>query len=96
MLSPSADTAIGIVFAGQAELNQRLQNQAIRQQQVVVDFDARRAVAGWTTYRLASIFEPLRRQPMDADGQPRMRGAGPDVLRRMPANTSHQRANARP
>ena len=85
-----------IVLARQAELDERLQHQALGEQQVVLGLDARRDVARLADdTRWPARSMNLRRQALDADGQPRCARLG-RASKRTPATTSHHGLNERP
>src|SRR5690606_29347236 len=65
------DAALRIVPAVEIELQVRLEDQAIGQQQLVLRLDPERRAAGLADVRRCLDVEPVRCEPLDANGCPR-------------------------
>src|SRR5688500_6821196 len=75
-----ADAAIRIVLAGDAQLDQRLQDQAVGEQQLVFDLEPGGGVTTGANVTGEIDLEPLRRQALDAERQPRVLRARPHIM----------------
>src|SRR5688572_26666061 len=71
-----ADAAIRIILARQAELDERLQDQVVGQQQLVFELEPARGMARWADEERRLHVDELWRDALEADRRPRMRRFG--------------------
>src|SRR5687768_9012875 len=62
---PGADAALGIVLPEQLHLDERLEDQPVREEQLVLDLDTRLRAPRSTHVAGGFDLEPVRRQPLD-------------------------------